>query len=79
VAVTEDVPTGFVVDQVIVVLQLLAPAAIVQEVGEAVIVPVIEGLFSEQFAVEPPFEPLQFQVQVVVLLELFALVPALQL
>jgi hypothetical protein len=62
---------------VIVVLQLLAPAEIVQEVGEEVIVPVIEGLFSEQFAVEPPPEPAQLHVQVVLPLTLFVLVPAL--
>lgn len=41
VAVTAEVPMGLAVDQVTVTLQLLAPDAIVQLVGEVDRVPVI--------------------------------------
>jgi hypothetical protein len=40
VAVTADVPIGFVVDQVIVTLQLLAPDAIIQDADEELMEPV---------------------------------------
>ena len=39
--VIEDVAIGFVVVQVILTLQLLAPAAIVQDAGDGVKVPLI--------------------------------------
>jgi hypothetical protein len=77
-AVTADVATGFVVLQVRVTLQLLAPDAIVQEEFAGVRVPVI-GLFSEQNAVPPPFEPTQLQVYELVPFTLLELVPELQL
>jgi hypothetical protein len=77
-AVTADVATGFVVDQVIVVLQLLAPDAMEQDGDEELMEPDIT-LFSEQDAVVPPLTPAQLQVQFVVLLRLLVLVPAVQL
>jgi hypothetical protein len=46
---------------------------------EAVIQAVGAGFVSEHEAVEPPFEPLQFHVQVEEPLALLALVPALQI
>lgn len=42
-AVIADVPTGFVVDQVRVTLQLLEPADIVQDAVSGVILPDITG------------------------------------
>ena len=58
-------------------LQLLAFAA--TEQLEAVMLPVGVGLFSEQDAFEPPYNPAQVQVQVVEPLTLFTLLPTLQL
>ncbi len=46
----------FVIPQVKVTLQLLAPEAISQEEDAGVRVPVI-GLFSEQLALPPPLVP----------------------
>jgi hypothetical protein len=46
VDVTADVPMGFVVLQDMLTVQVLAPAAIVQEDGESVRAPVISGFAS---------------------------------
>jgi hypothetical protein len=78
-AVTAEVPSGFVVLQVKLTMQLFAPEVIVQVEEPALSVPVITDLFSEQDAFVPPFEPLHIHVHAEVPSTLLPLVPVEQL